>query len=557
MIKYHPTFVGWFIFNDLIEKDEDKFVVKKDRSIKDYFLEKPGKPISVDDNGLKRINRGYDRRFFIITPLNNYRELIKNGIDIYKDSCSQKTCHSSQLEEILTNHSDIVYDVYIPNDFPRLKGKARDNYINMHYRALDLAKRNNLEFPKYCSYRYGTKGDLKKHGIFAIDSIYLHIDWDFDMVEKYKDQIIWSLLLNRSNLTWNMEMVEKYEKYIQFSNQDAKTYCKKFSVGPNYEIFDFLSNDFLEKHKHEIDWIEVFEKCKFKWSADEMTYFCQYALSIDMPYSESFMNTSASSQIAYSLEKLLDNDNFQWNTNNLLAFLLLRKDNWKALVKKHRQNIFSLFMKIPNINKIAEPYVKDINNFWQIIRNESGYLYDDLTPEFTVENIKKKNKEWSKVIKEEYSSTYRIGKEYYSYYSIVTQWNIFMKRKNVPLTYEMAKYLLGINLIIGGGYEEDDGYSIINEHRFLKINGLDAFSDHHFASIKDLEKCVANKRILDKILSQNHRVNVDVVKYITDNFFKFYSIKDYIEIVNNLKDWDIINQFHGEGDDLWLNTKPK
>lgn len=188
---------------------------------------------------------------------------------------------------------------------------------------------------------------------------------------------------------------------------------------------------------------------------------------------------------------------------------------------------------------------------------EYDFPYDELTHEFTIENIKKKQLEWSEIIKTEYSDTYRSGKDYHVCYSYVNQWKIFMNKREIPLTYELAKCLSEIEIKVGGYREQSTGGYIEFDEKYYYFNGLFAFLDHRFASIKELERCIDDSHILNIILGQDKKVNIDIVKYITDKFFHIYTLIEYLEIVNNLKDWYDINQFDRFRDIYLINTIPK
>lgn len=170
------------------------------------------------------------------------------------------------------------------------------------------------------------ENSIKKYGIFAYLPIYKRINWDFDLVEKYKDSIIWPELMAKSNLEWSEEMLYKYEHYIHFCNKNADTYCEKFfNVFDNYNSLGFLSNDFLEKHKEVLNWEKVIQCCKFQWNAEELTYFCSYFLSCKMPYSKEYFlkDVTVESQLRYNLRYFFLNNNFIWNADNLFALIKL------------------------------------------------------------------------------------------------------------------------------------------------------------------------------------------------------------------------------------------
>ena len=53
--------------------------------------------------------------------------------------------------------------------------------------------------------------------------------------------------------------------------------------------------------------------------------------------------------------------------------------------------------------------------------------------------------------------------------------------------------------------------------------------------------CLADDEVADIMLA-NH--NSDMINAIIDLFFKDYSVKDYIEIINRQKEWDVIDEFY-------------
>lgn len=568
MIKYHPIFVGWLIHNNAVIKEDDKLVLPSDKNddnetgLYAHQIFQPEMVYQVYENGVKRIFYDcYDKseKFISIklTDSDDLKKITSSGIDIYDISHSfHNYCHISQFLELLNNFSYLLFDAYIPEDFPRFEGKARDNYISILERQIEFIKSNNYKFRGYYSFNYSILGrhsgfgddhpekaeNVKKHGIFSNSDIYKRIMWDFDLVEKYKNKIMWKELINESNLIWEEGMIVKYEKYIPFCNTCADTYCDKYE-DLDYSKFGLLSNAFLEKHKDVLDWKEIFSKCKFHWNGDELEHFCNYALSINMPYSKSFLDTSAASQIMCSIYSLIDNNNFTWSQDNLIAYLNIDEYCWKELVDKHRPNIFKIFLSIPNIKELASSHIKDIDYFWEIVNNPNSFPYDELTPEFTTESIQRHIDDWSIPLREKFLTMRRTPDTNYYYYYVETQWDIYSNRKNIPLTYELAKYLSGIEIKIGGTYMISDGGTIEEDLRFPVFNGLEWFSHHHIASYNDIMMCLVDDEIVD-VLLVNH--NSDLIKAIIDIFFKDYSIKDYIDIINRQKDWDEIDTFYDD-----------
>ena len=168
-------------------------------------------------------------------------------------------------------------------------------------------------------------------------------------------------------------------------------------------------------------------------------------------------------------------------------------------------------MAIPNIREVAEPYVKDIKDFWEIVCNPHPYPYDELTPEFTIERIQNNIEEWSEIIENKFLTMRRTPDTNYYYYWVKTQWDIYRNRKNIPLTYELAKYLSTIDIKIGGTYMESDGGYMEEDHRFPIYNGLDAFSSHHIDSTDDMDKILEDENVANILFNGK---NLDLL-YLT------------------------------------------
>jgi hypothetical protein len=129
---------------------------------------------------------------------------------------------------------------------------------------------------------------------------------------------------------------------------------------------------------------------------------------------------------------------------------------------------------------------------------------------------------------------------------VITQWDIYRNRKNIPLTYELAKYLSSIDIKIGGTYMESDGGYMEEDHRFPVYNGLDAFSSHHIDTKEDMEKILEDENVANILLNG---ANLNLLYYIIGVFFKDFSLQEYIDVINQLKDSDVIKEFYGDEED--------
>ena len=565
-IKFHPIIVGWLIKNKKVKKSAEKLIVTECSNNtkcegKSYPTRIISKVVETYNDGVKRIVDDYAQYYgkyhhFVRIKLTNgdYSRITNSGIKIVDiGNCSERYCLASQFHELLKNFSDIVLDYLLPENFPRIIGDDREHYMTILNNQIEYIKKKNyvLNGSYYFNWRFlgrnpgfgsihpGVKYYIEKHGIFACSHIYKEIEWDWDMVEKFKDHLVWKLLIDDSNLIWNEEMLTKYYNFIPFTTSDDSTYCGKFDDKRTVRYFKFghLSNDFLEKHKDDLDWRKLFACGKFTWTGEDLKHFCEFANSIDMPWSESFRMTSASSQL--NMINLLTNEFFKWNPDNLLALLQLDDMYWDKI--KDIQSLHKCFLQIPNIKEIAEHHINS-KFFWNAVSYDKDWPYDELSEEFTIENIRKNKDEWSKPIRNVFLTMTRTPDTNYKYYEVITKWDTFARHENIPLTYQLASYLYKLDIVIGGGYVESDGGYMESDKRFPSVNGLCLFSSHHISTEEDITKILQDNDMLEILLSQEN-LNLDILKYITKNLFIDYSVTDYIDIINGLKNWDLIAEF--------------
>ena len=126
---------------------------------------------------------------------------------------SDRYCFTHQIEDIINSFPDLVLDIYFPENYKRLKGKSIEAFMKFTQNQVDFVRSNDNLFKGYYSFNYGFKGgtigfsdkapekiaNIDRHGIFANKHIYQYIEWNFDLVEKFKDQIMWKELLKELN----------------------------------------------------------------------------------------------------------------------------------------------------------------------------------------------------------------------------------------------------------------------------------------------------------------------------------------------------------------------
>ncbi len=564
MINYHPTIIWWLAKNKIIEhskKGWKLFDWGRYKESKDYPKTTGSRIIETYSDGVKHIygDYGYSKDWAFcqihLKPGVSFKEITDDGIDVYDiKAWSDRYCLTSKFEKLIERHSDIILDFLLTDSYPRLKGDSVKFYMKVVENQIEFIKSNNYHLKGYYSFNfsYYGRGDgfndyydevekaIKRYGIFSHLPIYKRIEWDFDMVEKYKDSIIWPELMANSNLEWTEEMINKYESYIHFCNEQAVTYCEKFfNVFDNYKSLGFLSNDFLEKHKDKLNWEEVIKYCKFKWNAEELTYFCNYFININMPYSTEYFlkDVTVASQLRFSLRFFLLNTNFNWDVDNLFALIKINGDIIDSIVEN--KHLYDIFLSIPNIKEYSIPYIKN-EYFWDTIEYNHPFDYDPLSKEFTLENIKRNIKNWSNQENVKFVCSRRTPDTNYYIYKVMTHWDKLIENKNVPLTYEIAKYLSTIKIVVGGEYEETDSGFMEEDNRWPNYNGLSLFAEHHIENDNEINKIIDDEDVLSILLDYKGNINEDILMYICHSFFEKCSYSDYINVINKMKDWDTI-----------------
>ena len=116
-----------------------------------------------------------------------------------------------------------------------------------------------------------------------------------------------------------------------------------------------------------------------------------------------------------------------------------------------------------------------------------------------------------------------------------------MYNNSIRLTYEISKYLYSITITLGGAYTLlDDGSYMEEDARNPKVNGLEAFNMHGIASIEDKMRICNDDELIEVFLNGKQGFNPEITDYLIENFFSDYSLDDYLNIINQLKDWDNI-----------------
>ncbi len=503
LIKYHPQIIGRLIDKGVIDKEDDGL----------FMHEEDNSPF-----------RGY---FFSLVSEDS-KKIVDSGIKLSKSRYTGSDCLLTNLQFVMENFGDDLYYIHLPKGFPRLNSNLKDIYIKIIEKNVSEIKKrypnirnvpgiyNYVDMEGY-NYEWWYNDILLKHGIFAYSYLYYEIEWDFDMVEKYKDKILWVHLFEDSNLLWSEEKMLQFDSYIPH-----KELGKRFLQNrPRcYSNVLKLSNNYIDSHKDVINWAVFIETAEFEWNSEDMKYFNKYLTKGD-----------------HSIYGSTRNNRFKWTSDNLRAFIELCPNAIKAITKDKK--LVDIFLNIPDYKKLLKDHNADPDILLKM-KDGGEQPHDAYSSFFTIDNIQKNLREWDKILDNKFITNRRTPDTNYHYHRAYTMWDYYSQNASVTLTYELSKYLETITVNIGGMYIMEDGCYLGEDHRNQKFNGLYLFANHKISSIEEIEKICNDSDLLDAFM-QN--ANTDIIDYLIDVFFKDYKVEDYISIINNMKDWSQVHEF--------------
>lgn len=453
------------------------------------------------------------------------------GINIYKrDSYSahEFICSINNLEIILTNFADHICQIKTP--YYRIPLRLFSYYKNICQKKKPM---KTIHFPN-------EKKEVEAHDIFAYKATYTDVEWSFEMVEEYKNIINWKLLIEYSNLKWSEDLILEYIQFIPFMHA-GETFCDKFNEFVTIQDFSkisLLSNSFIDDNKEHIDFTCLLKTGTFKWTSYDLLYFYNWAKEVKIPYSNSFKNERAGTQIqGLFFYNLAMNPNFEWDSDLLIAAINLENTAWDNFIdceKDRRADILNKIKLIPKYKELIKDKIYTIDFLKKIEFGEE--ILDESHKEFTIENLIKYSHEWNKIICEKHDHCIiRRPDTNYHWHELKTKWDYFINNEKVLLTYELCLFLKKTSIILGGSYcTLDDTDYIEKDFRYQKINGLMAFCKHHIVNVVELEKICSNQELLDFFFIEEYKNN-DVIDYLIEKFFKDYHIEDFLVLLKDLK----------------------
>jgi len=580
MLKYHSVIIGRLLYLKKITIDDEKISIYNSNLYTDnsnnktYPIESEYIPFCTEEFGIKKIpvsswDLDRNENYFHISLLsfNDFRELIDSGIDVFNgNSCSAKYfCLMSSLEKVLELFHEKIHYITLPHLYKRLDTRLVPYYCQIvqnqidyfsnyfkKYDSNDVTWGNAYSFEPEYNNDYPLRRDRKwfnnkllKHGIFDYLPIYTEIPWDFDMVRKYKDLILWPNLLESSDLKWTEKELHEFSDYIPHEKiRSSKVYCNNTIPTIGYGFVDNISNEYIFKNINKINWEVFVETANFQWSGDVLKYI----------YRKVNHDCDKWNKV-WSIYNLINNKNFKWNTDNLKAMIEVDSSTLNYIIKDER--LHNVFLNIPDYKNLAIKCLKDFQEsklweddddvfdseeefklFMREFKDHGEQKHNSYSEFFTIENIEKNKEDWDKIIDDKYLSMIRTSDVNYHYYAAFTMWDYFALNKYVLLTYELVKYLKNITINTGGAYVMENSVYLGEDHRNQKKNGLEEFKHHNIATDEDFEKIIYDEEVLDIFLKEYPSPNIYIIDYLINKFFEDFSLLDYITLVNNLKDWN-------------------
>lgn len=559
MIKYYSIIISRMIDRDMIHEESDGILLSNAENINNITNN------SSDNQENTKYSSNSIINVYECWQKDNLMEIRTNNIHIF-DSVSTPIYHIVSSNRFFTS-PDILQNILLEfsNDIEYLRLPPK-HYIPTIVipQYLSIIKKQVAEildgkggngcwsgYNKYFFYPYIGLDDsvtpsityVSQYGIWAYKPLYYEILWNFDMVEKYKDLLCWTHLIENSNLTWSEEMLTKYESYIP--HKDLGAYHQERNFWGHLVYYDssgygkmgLLSNDYLIRNKDIINWSVFAKTGMFHWSPEDLKFFynnARWSRGQETPCYR------ADDKYFFDMEELSENNRIEWTPELFKAMIEVDPSSLNYCIKN---NFFlDLLHKIPNYISFVEQYNKD-PDFWRIVKDRGRQPHNAYSEYFNIKDIQMhiQKKDWDVALEEKYNYTRRTPDTNYHHYTVYTMWDFFNQNKAVHLTYELSKYLKSITITLGGSYVVEDSCTPGEDNRYPQKNGLEVFAHHLIANETEIERILMDDDLLSTFLSfDKNNINIGILDYIIDMFFLDFEIKEYISIINKF----IINKRH-------------
>lgn len=419
---------------------------------------------------------------------------------------------------------------------------------------------SRYNFPDYYFY-YGKQG-WNKYGVFSLISLYKQARWNISVLEKYKENIVWAMLFEYGDFFFEEKDLNKYEQYIpwiDYSHGDEKFVpffdngitIKRGTTLSNFKNVGSLSESFIKTHISVIDIWGLCSTGSFKVTKELIRMFynkCSKNIIYDfrnepggLAYNK---RITISSDVLLYIAKDLKIENWE----QLLPKIILTHENFLDFYLHNPQCMDILFkldfgkrreivLLIEQNKKLRDTISLDFcKKLWQGGANSKlPYTYD-----FSIDLIKKNLLLYNKQSSEYFDHMQRTPDTNYHYYKRVTTWDMLAEQKTILLTYDLCKFLISLDVIVGGSYVLEDGHYHTDDIPNHPINALKLFRFKDAMNSEEFEKIAHDKEIINFLFAnaeppqwgQDYYIVGNIIDKLIINFFKDFPFEEFKEIAD-------------------------
>jgi len=487
---------------------------------------------------------------------------------------------------LFLKHADIIVSRYKeltkPPTIYGIPPRYRECFdVNFAKSQQEFAKMGSSAY--HC---YFEKEGKEKYGVFAHIPLYKYTRWNLECIEKYKNQLVWLLLLEYGDFYFEEEHLKKYEQYIPWANIspdepthlpifDNQTHFKSGTTLSNFKNIGKLSYDFIYSHISLIDILGLcttgsfdmtidlvqlllnhyngniisdYKSYEYNYKGDTFSYYGGLAKNerISIPYEViSYIAKDLQLPNWRLLVPLIIKEDL--TPENILDLYYFDKQCFEAYLKldfTQRRNLISLINSNDKVRNEIE--CDTIKKIWQgkYCYFDTGFQisekhFKDLpyTYNFSKELIEQHIDSWNHQSYEYHSGMQRTPDTNYHYHNRLTVWDVLSNEKTLLLTYELYKYLMSIDVMVGGYYIIEDRDYLATDIPNHPTNALKLFRFREIINDEEFNKIINDEAIIDFLLTnasekydKKYETGIVIDKLIM-KFFKDFSFEKFQELV--------------------------
>ena len=477
----------------------------------------------IDDDGIKRLSHGgHNIQLGSDSDVTNKMAVcvfhysgisprtINEHIPIYYTDGAY-ACEWQYVAELLDKFAYGIKDLCFPPQH-RIEKKLLENFIVTIHNKVD-----NDSWYRHSSY---SEWD-DKYGIWSCTDIYKYVEWDFEMIEKYKEYISWAKILKvNENLEWDEEHFEKYHNYLLQNIKWGKV------CAPN-NFRSIIPFSFLWKYRERLDFEDILSNGNLSMTIEQIKLLFDWIKDKRLSYSHNVESDGTFKNEFYSM--LLRNKNFVWEQEVLKFCSKEGYENSKLFWHAYKNTTYSTAL---NTTDIIDDLINIKEHFASTKQRNIAYdFYErykkETLPVLTSEIVTHKAKKWNDKADLQFVG-YSYGSDIHCNYHEVTGWEKYVYKK-YALTYDACKILKDTTLRIGGHLfidkEEDPNASWQEFKDDSYINALYFCSHNEIVNQDELNLIINDASVLEFFIKTR---NLLVLDYAIETFFSHYSYENFI-----------------------------